>query len=268
MGYLHSFAVFAVGLLVLAQSTTAEEPRDPHSTFKDCEQCPQMVAVPAGNFVIGSPPDEQGRRMDEGPQKDVSMSEFAIGTYEVTFAEYDAFVEATERKSPSDVGRGRGNKPVVNVSLKDAVAYVAWLSEKTGKHYRLPTSAEWEYAARAGSATKYPWGDEIGENLANCLDCGSKWDDVQSAPVGSFPPNDWGIYDTVGNVWEWTCSIYEARYAGEEQQCNGIEKGTHRIVTRSGGYTYPHKRIRSAFHYRLPGGIFLDDLGFRVVRIQ
>lgn len=264
-GYLFPAIAVALGLAVPAFGADWGRPL---SSFEDCNACPEMVVVPAGSFLIGSPSDEEGRRPDEGPQEEVSISEFAIGKYEVTFAQYDAFANATGRKSPSDVGGGRGNKPVVNVSLNDAVAYTRWLSDHTGESYRLPTSAEWEYAARAGSATRYPWGDGIGDNLANCAGCGSKWDAIQSAPVGSFPANAWGIHDTVGNVWEWTCSRYEASYAGEEQECNGTEVGPHKIVTRSGAYDYPPHRARSAFHHRLPSGATFWNLGFRVVRGQ
>lgn len=262
------FPAFAIALSIVVAPAVSGDATGPLAVFKDCDVCPEMVVVPAGKFLIGSPSDEHGRRTDEGPQKELSLSEFAIGKYEVTFAEYDAFVEATGGKSPSDSGSGRGNKPVVNVSLQDAVAYVTWLSEQTGRHYRLPTSAEWEYAARAGSTTTYPWGDEIGEVHANCFGCGSEWDAVESAPVGSFPPNDWGIHDAVGNVWEWTCSKYESSYAGEELQCNGIKEGAHKTVTRSGAYDYPPHKVRSAFHHRLPSNASFWNLGFRVVRIQ
>src|SRR5210317_1874066 len=253
-------------LLILPNSVLGEGHIKVLDAFRDCEQCPQMIIVPAGSFLFGSPLDEAGRRFDEGPQTELSMPSFAVGKFEVTFDEYDIFAKATERKLPSDYGRGRGKYPVVNVSMKDATAYVAWLSMKTSKQYRLPTSAEWEYAARAGSDTRYPWGDDVGKNLATCVGCGSEWDGKQSALVGSFPPNSWGVHDTVGNVWEWTCSKYEDRYNGEEQKCNWTKKSTYKVVTRSGGYTYPAYRVRSAFHHLLPGGIFLDDLGFRVVR--
>jgi formylglycine-generating enzyme required for sulfatase activity len=160
-----------------------------------------MVVIPAGTFRMG---DIQGVAWDsEKTVHQVSVARFAMGKYEVTFAEYDQFAEATGRSKPNDEGWGRGHRPVINVSLEDATAYLDWLTAETGKRYRLPTEAEWEYAARAGTETKYWWGNEIGTNLANCRSSGSEWSHKQTAPVGSFEANPFGIYDTVGNVWEW-----------------------------------------------------------------
>ena len=134
---------------------------------------------------------------------------YRMGRYEVTFAQYDAFVEATGREQPSDSGWGRGTRPVINVSWNDATAFAAWLSEQTGKRFRLPTEAEWEHATRAGSTTEYWWGNEIGSNRANCDGCGSQWDKEKTAPVGSFAANPFGLFDVHGNVWEWTSSCYD-----------------------------------------------------------
>jgi formylglycine-generating enzyme required for sulfatase activity len=121
----------------------------------------------------------------------------------VTFEEYAKFATAVGRKLPEGEGWGTGNRPVINVSWKDAVAYAEWLSEQTGKRYRLPSEAEWEYAAGAGTETKYWWGNEVGINRANCDGCGSQWDNKQTAPVGSFDANPLGLYDTAGKVFEW-----------------------------------------------------------------
>ncbi|RMD68212.1 MAG: PEGA domain-containing protein, partial [Gammaproteobacteria bacterium] len=165
---------------------------------------PEMVVIPPGRFLMGSPFDEEGRDSDEGPQHRVSIARpFAIGRYEVTFEEYDRFCEATGRRRPDDNGWGRGKRPVINVSWHDAKAYARWLSKQTGKRYRLPSEAEWEYAARAGTSTRYWWGDRVGHGHANCDGCGSWWDGKETAPVGFFDPNPWGLYDTAGNVWEW-----------------------------------------------------------------
>ena len=159
----------------------------PKDTFKDCDTCPEMVVVPAGEFMMGS----NDGQADEKPVHKVTIAKpFAVGKFEVTFAEWDACVAAGGCKhKPDDEGWGRGKRPVINVSWDDITKeYLPWLSRKTGKTYRLLTEAEWEYAARAGSRAKYAWGDEIGKNSANCDGCGSHWDNKQTAPVGSFQP--------------------------------------------------------------------------------
>src|SRR5919106_5183579 len=153
---------------------------------------PEMVVIPQGEFRMG---DIQGSgSADERPVHMVHIPRpFAMGRYAIIFDEYDLFAQATGREQPADKGWGRGRRPVINVSWKEAVAYAAWLSEQTGKRYRLPTEAEWEYAARAGTETAYWWGNEIGTNRANCDGCGSPWGGQQTAPVGSFQPNPWGL---------------------------------------------------------------------------
>ena len=170
---------------------------------------PEMVRIPTGKFLMGSDDGDS----DEMPIHEVTIGyEFEIGKYAVTFDEYDVFAEDTKRKPPSDKDWRRGKRPVINVSWRDAQDYVKWLSDKTGKRYRLPTEAEWEYASRAGTQTRYWWGDDIGVINANGLSCGSQWDGKQTAPVGSFKPNAFGLYDTVGNVWEWTQDCWHENY--------------------------------------------------------
>jgi formylglycine-generating enzyme required for sulfatase activity len=232
--------------------------RDP---LKDGGFGPEMVIIEAGYFQMG---DIQG----DGNVSDVSVERFAMGRYEVTFDEYDKFAEATGREKPDDEGWGRGNRPVIYVSVQDAIAYAEWLSEETGEKYRLPTEAEWEYAARAGTNTAYWWGDDIGTNRANCKDCGSSWDDKRTAPVGSFEHNALGLYDMVGNVWEWTCSLYWYEYNGEEQRCLSNYDGSARVI-RGGSWDEPP--IEARVTHRSPsdkehisgGGV---DLGLRLVR--
>jgi hypothetical protein len=136
--------------------------------LQDGSEGPEMVWIPAGDFQMG------GSYSSEKPVHQVSVSAFAMGRYEVTFEEYDRFAEATGREKPGDEGWGRGNRPVINVSWNDATAYMEWLSTQTGKKYRLPTEAEWEYAARAGTDTKYWWGNEVGSNQAACDGCGAE----------------------------------------------------------------------------------------------
>jgi serine/threonine protein kinase len=142
---------------------------------------------------------------------------FFLGRYEVTFAEYEQFSNATNRQLPTDSGWGRDSRPIMNVSWHDANAYTQWLSDETGQHYRLPSEAEWNFAASSGTQTSYWWGDNIGEGKANCNGCGSEWDNNKTAPVGSFKPNFFGLYDTAGNVWEWVqdCSDNTKTYTDE-----------------------------------------------------
>ena len=180
-----------VGLL----SPERERAIKPKDVFKECDKCPEMVVVPTGSFTMGSPASEQGRDIDESPLHSVTIAKpFAVGRFAVTFDEWDACVAdgGCNGYRPQDLGWGRNRRPVINVTWDEAMAYVAWLSRKTDKPYRLLTEAEWEYAARAGSTTAYYWGDDIGKGNANCapvekLECGSKWDNEQTAPVGSFP---------------------------------------------------------------------------------
>ena len=190
-----------------------KEREKPGRVFRDCPECPEMVVVPAGSFMMGS--DESS---SEKPRHRVTIAKpFAVGKHEVTFAEWDACVVAGGcggGHRPYDRGWGRGRRPVINVSWDDAKAYVLWLNRKTGKQYRLPSEAEWEYAARAGTTTRYSWGDDIGRNRANCANCGSRWDNEQTAPTGSFRANVFGLHDVHGNVWEWVEDCWSGDYPG------------------------------------------------------
>ena len=243
--------------------------RQPGGTLRDCEQCPELVVVPPGNFMMGSPSSEAGRDGDEGPVHRVTIAEsFAVGKYEVTFAEWDACVEAggcTYR--PDDAGWGRETRPVIKVFWADIQAYVAWLSRETGQRYRLLSEAEWEYVARAGSTTAYPWGDAIGTNKANCDGCGSQWDKKSTAPVGRFEANAFGLFDTAGNVWEWVADCWNDSYRGAPSDGSAWERGDcHRRVVRGGSWAYNPGFLRSADRYGHPTGIRDYDNGFRVAR--
>ncbi len=231
---------------------------------------PELVELAAGCFVMGSPAEELGRMEDEQPHR-VCLDPFAIGKYEVTFAEYDRFVQLTGHPSPGDKGWGRGQRPVIQVSWEDATAYAAWLSEQTGEHYRLPTEAEWEYAARAGTTTAYWWGEKASHEAANygqeacCGGLSQGRDEWQNtAPVGAFVANPWGLHDTVGNVWEWTCSAYAGHYDGSEQRCQ--ERGDTDRVARGGAWDYGPASLRSATRIHLAPPIRLSSLGFRLVK--
>jgi formylglycine-generating enzyme required for sulfatase activity len=271
-----------LGIAIIAQVTPAstqaaaqppmqEQTLKPKDIFKDCANCPELVVVPAGSFTMGSPASEPGRSTEEGPQHMVTIARpFAVSRFEVTFDEWDACVAdgGCNGYKPSDEGWGRGRRPVINVSWDDAQAYVTWLSKKTGKPYRLLSGAEYEYAMRAGTQTIYPWGNTIGTNNANCHACGSRWDAKQTAPVGSFAPNGFGLYDMVGNVREWTEDCYHETYNGAPPDGSAwIEGGNcyHRVV-RGGSFLLAPAFLRSASRYWFASDYRLRYLGFRVAR--
>ena len=184
----------------------------PRDIFKDCPSCPEMVVIPAGVFRMGSNDGDS----DETPVHDVTIVRpFAVGKFEVTFAEWDACIaDGGCNHRPDDMDWGRERRPVVDVSWNDIVhSYLPWLNRATGKQYRLLTEAEWEYGAKAGTTSRYAWGNDLGRALANCDICGSQWDNRQSATVGSFRANAFGLYDMHGNVAEWVQDCYQDSYA-------------------------------------------------------
>ncbi len=229
-----------------------------------------MVVVPAGQYRMGSPTDEPGRHGNEGPMHAVTFSApFAVGRYEVTFAEWDACVAAggCGGYSPSDEGWGRGRRPVIHMSWNHAKAYVAWLSQRTGQAYRLPTESEWEYVARAGTATAYSWGADIGVNRANCQRCGSEWDDSRTAPVGGFPANAWGLHDMHGNVQEWTEDCWNNSYVGAPSDGSAWRSGAcAQRVNRGGSWYFDPSLLRAANRLRNTAGVRSPIIGFRVAR--
>jgi len=238
-------------------------------TFRDAlaggVKGPVMVELPAATFKMGSLGNSLN--FDERPRHKVTLPGFSISKYEVTFEEYDRFARATGRRLPYDESWGRGNRPVINVSWKDAVAYTKWLSRQTGKSYRLPTEAEWEFAVRAGGGSRHWWDDEVEGVYANCFNCGSKWDNRQTSPVGSFPANRFGLHDMAGNVQEWTRDCYQTGYVDAPADGSAllIPQCTQRSV-RGGGYTSPLDTLRSARRGQYDQDTRLDNIGFRVVR--
>jgi formylglycine-generating enzyme required for sulfatase activity len=243
----------------------------PGDVKRDCssQACPEMVALPPGDFMMGSPETENDRSKDEGPQRKVTIAKpFLVSKYEVTFAEWDACYKAGGCSfQANDVGWGRGNRPVINVSWNDIQQYIKWLSIKTGMPYRLLTEAEWEYAARAGTTTRYSWGDEVGDNKANCDGCKSQWDKKQTAPVGSFKANAFRLHDMHGNVWEWVEDCYsEYEWAPDD---GSAEPGTSSCprVLRGGAWEYNPTSVRAAVRYALTPDIRGEHFGFRVARV-
>ncbi len=230
---------------------------------------PELVTIEPGCFLMGSPQGDG--EDDEHPQHKVCFgSSFAMGAHEVTFEQYDVFGVQTGRDLPDDNYWGRETQPVINVSWRDAVAYTEWLGKQTNQACRLPSEAEWEYAARAGTQTNYWWdSNEVGENNANCDGCGSEWDNKQTAPVGSFAANPWGLYDTVGNVWEWTADVWHGDYSGAPGDGGvwGQENGgdVELRVVRGGSWSLNPVLARAAGRFRFFPGLRNHDLGFRVV---
>jgi formylglycine-generating enzyme required for sulfatase activity len=236
-------------------------------TLKEGSKGPEMVQLPVGTFRMG---DIQGDgEDDEKPVHKVTIKEhFAIGRYEVTFAEYDKFVKTVGKKKPDDEGWGRGNRPVINVSWNDAMAYAKWLSEQTGKPYDLPSEAEWKYAARGGTETSYWWGNKMEKNQANCTgnQCGDNF--KYTSPVGSFSANSFGLYDTVGNVWEWIADNWHKDYtnAPNDGKAWTDDDATSRRVLRGGSCLNYSINTRAAVRSRSIPVSRDRSIGFRVVR--
>ena len=228
-------------------------------------RAPTMVEFQADSFQMGS--GISSPNFDERPRHSVDLSRFAISKYEVTFAEYDEFARASGRSLPRDNGWGRGERPVINVRWQDALAYTQWLSEQTGNRYRLPTEAEWEFAARAGSDARFWWGNQVGDSHANCFDCGGDWAGVKTAPVGSFSASPFAVNDMAGNVMEWVQDCYQPDYSGAPADGSAITAGDcSRRVVRGGGYDSPSESLRSASRDAREADTRLDNLGFRVVK--
>jgi formylglycine-generating enzyme required for sulfatase activity len=249
--------------------------------FRDCATCPEMVVVPAGEFIMGSPASERGRNPDEGPQRKVTFAQpFAAGKYEVTFAQWDACVaEAGCTHQPGDNDWGRGKRPVINVSWSDAQQFAGWLAKKTGKPYRLLTEAEWEYAARGTTRATDPQspfstGATIHSSQANydsnfVYGTGAKMGVYRqkTVDVGSFKPNAFGLNDMHGNVWEWVADCYKDSYAGAPSDGSAVTSRSCTLnVLRGGAWNYYPQLLRSAYRYASAPGVRMENAGFRVAR--
>ena len=253
---------------VPAPSLPPAPARRPGETFSDAlssgGEGPEMVVIPAGRFRMGCT-SGQDCYDEEFPVHEVTIPQaFAVSKYAVTFEDYDRF---TYPNRVDDEGWGRGRRPVINVSWDDAQDYVAWLSRQTGQTYRLLSEAEWEYVARAGSSTAYSWGDDIGSNRANCDGCSSQWDNSQTAPVGSFSANAFGVHDMHGNVWEWVEDCWNDNYAGAPSDGSAWRAANCSVgVWRGGGWlTFPGG-LRSANRVWSSTGTRAHYNGFRVAR--
>ncbi len=266
------------GLLVSVAQSSARPCIKPGSgeSFEDCPDCPEMVIAPAGSFTMGSPKGEPQRSDDEGPQHRVTIPKpFAVGKFAVTFAEWDACAAAYRcSHRPMDLGWGRADRPVINVSWDDAQAYVKWLSGKTGKTYRLLSEAEFEYAARAGSATPFWWGTSISTTQANYngdyvyVGGGQKGEfRAKTVPVKSFQPNPWGLYQVHGNVWTWIQDCYVDNYKNAPMDGAPAKEttGCSRVL-RGGSWPDDPRLLRAARRLRGVPSMSIYFLGFRVAR--
>jgi len=249
-------------------SRDADADRADLEVFRDALFAPELVVIPAGQFIMGSPEGEEGRYGNEGPQHRVAIGQrFAIGRYPVTFDEYDRFCEAKGQKMPEDGGWSRGRRPAINVSCDDAEAYIAWLSQETGQAYRLPSEAEWEYACRAGTTTRYWFGDAMTPDNANYNDSGLG----RTSEVGAYPANPWGLHDMHGNVWEWVEDDWHENYRGAPAD-GSVWKETKTgsdprlCVLRGGSWVVFSGVCRSAFRVRVDSVGRGDLIGFRVAR--
>ena len=225
---------------------------------------PRMVVIPAGKFQMGS---SRSTNPDERPRREVMVAPFAVSQYEITFAQYDQFAEATGRGKPGSLGMARGVNPVISVSWNDARAYADWLSAETGQQYRLASEAEWEYMASTGKRTPFWWGFEKGAKRAHCFDCDSGLDTSKPVKVGNFEANPFGIYDTAGNVAEWVQDCWYKSYEGAPEYASAREDGDCRLRTvRGGAYRTPAQSIRSAKRDKFESDRSYDHIGIRVVR--
>jgi formylglycine-generating enzyme required for sulfatase activity len=266
----------AIAMLALAVSGTCLAQVQKEREFQECPECPVMVGIPAGKFVMGSPRTENGRFDSEGPQHEVAIKAFALSKYDVISEQFLTFLRETGYQPPacnsildmkwSSPGHGHANAPysgepprwpAVCLDWHDAEKYIGWLNDKvraahpTLDHehgvYRLPTEAEWEYAARAGTTTARWWGNDIGVGKANCNGCGSKWDNRLLADVDNFAPNPFGLYGMLGNAWQWTADCWHPNYVDAPEDGSAwTEESCDKHVIRGGSWDRLPIFIRSA----------------------
>lgn len=235
--------------------------------FRGCSDCPVMVVVSAGEYVMGSPLDEKGRFLDEGPQHTVRIAApFAVGKFEVSVEEWEVCVSAGACvHTPAYVIGRPSREPVVNVSWDDAQEYLRWLSGITGQRYRLLSESEWEYSARAGSTAIYPWGNQLDTNMANVNLSHVRLSDTQPTTVGRYPANAFGLHDMIGNVWEWVEDCWNSNYVAGRLDGRPWDIAVCSLrVARGGSWNSNPTRARSASRSRFAAGFRANNVGFRV----
>lgn len=221
---------------------------------------PVMVAIPAGKFVMGS---EAGAE-DEKPMREVSIEAFSMSKHEITLEQYRVYAIDNSMLMPQ-FKADESNRPVTNISWHDARGYAVWLSKRTGKSYRLPSEAQWEYAARAGTVTPFYTGEEL-LDAANCAGCESEWGGRQAAPVGRFSPNEYGLYDMHGNVWEWVADCWTDNYFGRGDNAAAVSiQGCTRHVMRGGSWYNEADYARSSYRGNEAPTFRDESVGFRVI---
>lgn len=226
---------------------------------------PQMIQIPAGSFRMGNTSGLISA--DESPRHEVNVKTFAMSIKEVTYGEYDVFAKATGRRRPNSQGLDRETHPVSDVSWDDALAYANWLSKQTGQKYRLPSEAEWEYAARGGQSSSYWWGVRKGTGNAHCFDCETELNTGKPAKVGSYKPNQFGLYDTAGNLYEWVHDCYHKNYVGAPDDGSVWEGGDCSVrVVRGGAYRSPASSMRVENRETFPSNKGQYNVGIRLVR--
>jgi formylglycine-generating enzyme required for sulfatase activity len=263
-----------IGAAALSQEQ--ERALKPKDTFKECEDCPEMVVVPSGSFTMGSPVGESGHDSDEGPLHRATLaSPFAVGKFALTFGEWDACVAGggCNAYKPNDQGWGRGRLPVINVSWNDAKAYLAWLSKKTGKSYRLLSETEREYVTRAGTTTPFWWGDSISTNQANydgnyIYGSGLRGSSRgRTVVVDSFEANPWGLFQVHGNVWEWVEDCFRTDYAKATSDGSPmVLDDCGKRVLRGASWDRKPTYLRSAARLGWDPSVRDNSFGFRVAR--
>jgi len=223
----------------------------------------KFVYVKGGSFTMGDP---TSARQESTPAHKVTLSGFHVGIYEVTFDQYDFFCKMTNREKPNDQNWGRGNRPVINVSWDEANAMADWLTQQTGLPFSLPSEAQWEYFARANTSSDFWTGSNLPPNYAVCLDCGSQWDGLTTAPVGSFPPNGLGLYDTAGNVGEWVLDDPHDNYQNAPGDGSAwFNADSQEKNYRGGAYSYYARDLMSHLRDWTRRDAKKKDLGFRLV---
>lgn len=248
----------------VARSSAPKVLRGFQDKLRDGGEGPKMLLLSGGTFTMGRPHPTDA---DQQPAHEVRLASFALGQYEVSFADYDRYARSTGRDLPADNGWGRGNQPVIHVGWGDAQAYAQWLSQQTGQRYRLPTEAEWEYAASGGVDAIYWWGMTPDKRLAHCFDCTSAGSGKRPLPLGQLKANPLQFYDILGNVKEWVQDCYAPGY----QQASTSGKAfvspscTERVI-RGGAYNTPINNLRTARRERAADSFRTDSLGFRVAR--
>lgn len=226
---------------------------------------PMMIQLPGGKFRMGGASGVIA--VDEVPRHMVSIEPFMISVYEVTFAEYNVFAKATMRKLPDNSGWDRKTHPVNNVAWNDALAYTRWLSKQTGKQYRLLSEAEWEYAARAGTTSSFWWGTSAGSGNAHCFDCQTDYSTSKPAKIGTYKPNQFGLYDTAGNLFEWVHDCYHKNYKDAPTDGSVWEGGDCKVrVVRGGAYSSPANSMRVENRDKFPSDRGQYNVGIRLAR--